>query len=228
MELFGATHLAVLGAILFLSLGAALLRVVGAGAGTVRAVAIALACVLLASKVAAFLMGWPKADLQNALPMHLCDWTCFAAMIALVWRRQLAFEMTWFWGLGGSLQALLTPDLAYDFPDPRFLAFFISHGGILVAIALLAFGMRMRPVPASLLRILLWTNLYVVIAGGLDYLLGANYGYLCQKPVHASLLDHLGPWPYYILSLEGINLASCLIWYAPFFAYDLLRRKGRD
>jgi uncharacterized membrane protein YwaF len=29
-------------------------------------------------------------------------------------------------------------------------------------------------------------------------------------------MDFLGPWPWYILSLEGVLLAFCLILYAPF------------
>ena len=42
------------------------------------------------------------------------------------------------------------------------------------------------------------------IAGLLNWQLGTNFGFLARKPVHPSILDYLGPWPYYILVCEGL------------------------
>lgn len=218
--LFGTEHWSALGAIAGVAVGYVLLARTARQPNTPRAAALALACLLLSDKAAVFFIATGMGGWQGALPMHLCDWTGIAAIVALVWRRQLAYEMTYFWGLGGTLQALITPDLAYDFPDVRFFTFFISHGGVIVAIAFLTLGLRMRPWPASLVRILVWSNIYLAAAGALDFALGENYGYLCAKPSRASLLDHLGPWPLYILSLEGIALVSYAVYYAPFFVSD--------
>src|SRR4051812_4920854 len=35
----------------------------------------------------------------ESLPMHLCDWALFAAIIALLRHEPLAFELAWCWGL---------------------------------------------------------------------------------------------------------------------------------
>jgi hypothetical integral membrane protein (TIGR02206 family) len=226
ITLFGPSHLAALGAII----GTAASLVVWGRCSsetTRRNIAIALAAVLVLNKAAVYWtifsiehQGW-----RDSLPMHMCDWSAVAAIVALLWRGQLAYEMAYFWALGGTLQATLTPDLKDDFPDIRFLTFFISHGGTLVAVAFLTLGLKMRPWPKSLPRIVLWSNVYLVVAGTTDWLLNENYGYLRRKPASASLLDHMGPWPWYIVSLEAAAVLSFVIYYLPFFAMDRIKKK---
>src|SRR5262245_28330122 len=46
---------------------------------------------------------------DTALPMHLCDWALVAIAGALWFRWQLGFELGYFWGLAGTVQALFTP-----------------------------------------------------------------------------------------------------------------------
>jgi len=226
--LFGPSHLAVLAVIVLSSVILVVLARRSPGGVASRDIAVCLSGLLLLNKVAVYATIYVTGefDLPDALPMHLCDWSAIAAIIALLWRKQLAFELAYFWGLGGTLQATLTPDLRFDFPDIRFLTFFISHGGTLVAIVFLTLGMRMRPYPMSLVRIFIWSNIYLAAAGTVDFLLGSNYGYLRHKPLNPSLLDYLGPWPFYILSLEGIALLSYLVYYTPFFIADLVEKAG--
>lgn len=222
---FGPSHLVVLAVI---AGTAAWLAVWGRrGSETTRRnIAIGLAAALVLNKVAVFwtIFSIEHQNWRDALPMHMCDWSGLAAIVALLWRGQVPYEMAYFWGLAGTLQALITPDLKYDFPDIRFLTFFISHGGTLVAVAFLTFAVKMRPWPKSLPRIVLWSNVYLVVAGTTDWLLHENYGYLSHKPSSASLLDKMGPWPWYILSLEAVAVVSFLIYYIPFFVADRIRK----
>src|SRR5437660_1290063 len=53
----------------------------------------------------------------EALPMQLCDWALGAVIVALITRRQLFYEPAYFWGLAGTLQAIITPNLEVTFPD---------------------------------------------------------------------------------------------------------------
>ncbi len=224
--LFGPAHLATLALIVVLSVVLILIARLAKSEKADRYISITLAIILLLNKAAEYATIYVTGefDFPNALPMHMCDWSAIAVIIALLWRRQLPYELAYFWGLGGTLQATITPALGIDFPDIRFITFFVSHGGTLVAILFLTIGLRMRPYPKSLIRIFIWSNIYLAAAGITDFLLRTNYGYLRHKPLSASLLDYLGPWPFYILSLEGMALVSFLIYYIPFFLIDLKRK----
>jgi hypothetical integral membrane protein (TIGR02206 family) len=142
--------------------------------------------------------------------MHLCDWTTFVMATALITRRQAWFDLAYFWGLAGTLQAVFTPDLAYDFPHFYFISFNIAHSGIIAGVLYLCLGPGLRPRLASLWRAFLWLQFY----------LDTNYGYLCRKPSRPSLLDHFGPWPWYVLTLEAAALLSFALYYAPFALRD--------
>ncbi len=62
----------------------------------------------------------------------------------------------------------------------------------------------------SLWVTVLIVNVYGVCIYLLDRWIGANYMYLTKKPGGSSLLDVLGPWPWYIASAEAITIASFL------------------
>ena len=62
-----------------------------------------------------------------------------------VWQQ--LYELAYFWGLGGTVQAVLTPDLDTRFPSFDFFRYFIAHGGIVVSVLAMTIGLRLRPQP---------------------------------------------------------------------------------
>jgi uncharacterized membrane protein YwaF len=59
-------------------------------------------------------------------------------------------------------------------------------------------------------------NVYLISVGLINWLLGTNYGYACRKPDTPSLMDILGPWPWYLIALQGVALLLFLVLDAPF------------
>jgi hypothetical integral membrane protein (TIGR02206 family) len=154
-------------------------------------------------------------DGEFTLPLQLCEWAVFVMGWAL-WRpAPRVCEVAYFWALAGSLQAVLTPDLAIGFPDRRVIQFFVSHGTVVLGAVYLAVTGRVPVTFRSIWRVWLLTNGYAAIAGLANWTWGTNYGYLARKPLQPSLLDHLGPWPWYILAMEAVALASFFVYYAP-------------
>ena len=60
-----------------------------------------------------------------------------------------------------------------------------------------------------------------------DWLLKVDYGFLRSKPIYPSLFDLMPDWPWYLPVLVVLGVISMLIFYAPFFIADLVRRKPR-
>jgi len=168
--------------------------------------------------------GW--YGLGNLLPMHLCDWAAILTIVTLISPRQRSYELAYFWALGGTLQALLTPDLHYGFPDLRFIIFFLFHSGIIASVLYLTFAAGLRPVPASLPRVMAWSVVYLAAALTVNAVFGTNFGYLSAKPPGPSMFDMLAPWPWYIGQLALIGLASVFVYYAPFYLADSLNRRA--
>jgi hypothetical integral membrane protein (TIGR02206 family) len=163
---------------------------------------------------------------QQILPLQLCDWGMVVVIVAMLTGNQRWFEVAYFWGIGGTLQAVLTPNLRFAFPDFRFISFFVSHCGIIVGVVFLMLVHRYRPYPMSIVRVFLWTELYFVITMIADAYTGYNYGFLLHKPEAFSILSFLSDSrPLYLVQMHGVALLFFIILYLPFAVYDLASRR---
>lgn len=169
-----------------------------------------------------YVKGW--ITVGNILPLNLCDWATIAVAVTLLAPNQRSFELAYFWALAGTLLASITPDLAYDFPDIRFVLFFFYHAIIITSVLYMTFGLRMRPVAGSIARVAAWTIGYIAVAGSADWLLHTNYGFLRAKPAVHTLFDAMPPWPWYIAESFAIGLSAMALLYLPYFVRDRLRR----
>jgi hypothetical integral membrane protein (TIGR02206 family) len=184
-----------------------------------------LAALLVGAKALSLVLLARDGELTiaAAAPMYLCDWAAVVAIVTLIYPNPSTYELCYFWVLAGTSQALLTPDLSYEFPDPRFISFFALHGGVIASVLYMTLGLGMRPVPMSILRALAWSVVYLAVAMAVNARFGTNYGYLRAKPSHASLLDYMAPWPFYIGQMALLAILFCLVCYSPFFIIDQLR-----
>lgn len=180
-----------------------------------RGLALVLVTNELSWQVAELLAGtWrPSFD----LPLNLCDLACFLAAAALWTRRSRLAEVTWFWALGGSLQALLTPDTgAWHFPSYGFLQYYVGHGAIVAAALFLVVGLGLAPQAGAIRRTVVATVLAALVAAVADLATGGDYMFLVSRPQGGSLLDLFGPWPLYLVGAAVIALLSFTVLDLPF------------
>ena len=165
--------------------------------------------------------------LRENLPLHLCGASVALGGLMLWLRSHRLYEVAYFWGTGGVLAALLTPDLQAGFPHPLFLLFFLGHGLALTAVMYATVVCGFRPRHASVPIALGATAGYALLIYPINVILGSNYLYLVRKPAQPSPLDYLGPWPWYILGLGALTVCVCLICYLPFAVHDRVSRARR-
>jgi len=230
-RLFAIEHLAAVGVIALFAAGlvaAARLR----PGGWIRPVSLLLAAVLVAAEVGWWLYlastGASGSVLASALPLQLCDAAIFVAAAALLLRRPLLIEITYFWGLAGTIQALLTPDLPQHFPSFPYFQYYVAHGGIVAAALFLVVGLRLWPRTNAVVQVLAITLVYTALVGLVDAITGANFMYLRGKPPSPTLLDVLGPWPWYIASAATIGLMLLVALDAPFRVLRRIRPSSRQ
>ena len=190
--------------------------------------------VIIAGAIVITELSWQPYVIANhswsaaySLPVQLCDVGGFVAAAALIWRQLLLIEIAYFWGLGGTLQALLTPDLRDHFPSFPYLQFYATHDLVVLAALFLIVGLGLHPRPGSVRRIFLLTLAFTVAIALIDLVTGGNYMYLRRVPAGGSLLSLMGPWPWYIVVGAVVALFVLALLDAPFRLWSRGQRRLR-
>jgi hypothetical integral membrane protein (TIGR02206 family) len=178
-----------------------------------------LAIVILANEAGWWVwLGFQHTwSFSYALPLHLCDVAAFVSAAALWTRRPLLVELTYFWGLAGTSNSLITPDLADHFPSYLFFQYYIAHGAIVAAALFLVFGLQITPRHGAVARVIALTLGLAAVDTVANLVTGGNYMFLRRAPGVHSLLDRMGPWPWYVVGAAGLALALFVALDLPFF-----------
>jgi hypothetical integral membrane protein (TIGR02206 family) len=164
--------------------------------------------------------GWTPAV---GLPLQLCDAGTFLAAAALWTRGRGLVELLWFWAIAGTVQALLTPDIPEPYPSFVWFQYYVAHGGIVAAALFLVIGLRLTPRPEAALCAAGLTAAYAAAVGAVDVATGGDYLFLRRPPLHPSLLDVMGPWPWYLVSAAALASVLFALLQVPFWSG---RRRG--
>lgn len=228
-QMFSVSHIAALAATVIvlsaIAAGRRKLREQRAG----RRFRIGLAAVLIACE-ASLQLSYVLEDSWGAgsLPFQLCSLMVLLSAALLLFDIKRMSTVVVFLGVLGALQALITPNLDQPFPSFRFFHFFIAHIGIMAAAVYLLAVERFRPTLKSVAGALLWLHVLAIPAAIANMATGTtNFMFLARKPATASLLDALAPWPWYLLQLELVAAAMCLLMYGLIqFIYWTRRRSS--
>lgn len=138
---------------------------------------------------------------KENLPLQFCTLMELTAVVALWFRNRLFCAPVFFCVLTASIQALITPALAADWPSPVFFFFFFSHGLLMPAALAIPLLLGWRAGRWDPLRSVLLGDVYILLISPVNLLLDTNYGFTRFSPA-GSMLDYLGPAPWYYLWLN--------------------------
>jgi hypothetical integral membrane protein (TIGR02206 family) len=144
-------------------------------------------------------------DARTSLPLQLCHLAAMGVSLSLVFERRIWQTLVYYWGLGLSTQALLTPALEEGPAILWFWVFWEQHG-ILVAVACYHLYVRgYRPGWSDYRLACIATFGYFCVVFPIDLALGLNYGFVGpSQPGHPTIIDLLGPWPWRLASIFAV------------------------
>ncbi|PGL73124.1 TIGR02206 family membrane protein [Bacillus sp. AFS055030] len=226
-RLFSKDHLLTIGILLILCVLLFVFRKQIQRSWKKRLFRFSVAFLLLASEILyhIWLVYENAWSLKNGLPLELSDLTVILGIIMLLTNSYRMFQFMYFAGLASSIQAIMTPDLGhYSFLHFRYFEFFVSHGGVVLACLVMVVASKFRPTIPSMWVTVLIVNLYAACVFFINKALNSNFMYLMKKPENASILDYLGPWPWYLLSAEIVMIVTFYILYSPFWIKRKIER----
>lgn len=162
---------------------------------------------------------------SESLPIHLCSFSLFCSSILLWTGNRKLYDFVFFAGVGGAIQAVLTPSLEVNFPDFKFLQFFYVHFGIILTGFYILRTKGYRPTFNGIIKTMITLNLLLPVIFFVNILVQGNYMFLKEKPVNGSLLDLLGPYPWYTLSLEFVAFLMFVVLWLIFRSWKRPKKK---
>jgi hypothetical integral membrane protein (TIGR02206 family) len=176
---------------------------------------------------------WHSMDYPwiRLIPIHMCSLSGFFIGIFLLTKKRLFFEIAFFWGIGGGINALITPDVTLTFPDPKYVLFFLGHGLLIVNIGYACIALSNRPTIKSVKNGIFFSLAVLPVIYIINLLLGppANYWYLGAKPTEGqSIMDFFPDPPLHIPLLVIIGAFLFLLIYSPYWVYDKLKKPDAE
>ena len=176
---------------------------------------------------------WHSMDYPwiRLIPIHLCSLSGFFIGIFLLTKKRLFFEIAFFWGIGGGINALITPDVTLAFPDPKYVLFFLGHGLLIVNIGYACIALSNRPTFKSVKNGIFFSLAVLPVIYIINLLLGppANYWYLGAKPTEGqSIMDFFPDPPLHIPLLIIIGAFLFLLIYSPYWVYDKFKKLNAE
>ncbi len=160
-----------------------------------------------------------------SLPLYICDLLSFLMPFALLLRTRYLMSLLYFWGIGLSLQAILTPALALGPRHLEFWVFWFDHAPIMGMAIYMLIVHRFRPTRRDFDWAVCAGLFYIACILPINVVFNFNYGFLGQgSPNHPSLMDWLGPWPWRI----GVMVALAWLVMALLLAPWTMARRYRS
>ena len=165
-----------------------------------------------------FLLFSGHWDISYGLPLQLCDITLFLSAFLLLLQKKELFEISYYWGVSGAINAIINPVYYWGDSGWWFFNFYLSHGLIILGPLWAIFIWNMQPNSKSILKNFLYIQLLIPIIGSLNWILGTNYMFI-NKPPQINSIFSFSKTPWHLLGIELGVLVWFSLLYFPFFLY---------
>ena len=150
-------------------------------------------------------------------PLHLCSLAWIVAVWGLFSRRRLPRALIYFWGIGLSTQAFVTPNLSNNdgIVSWRFWTFWVMHWQVVGTALVEVIGLRFRPTWPDWRRTVIFSLSIFVLVTFFNLAAGTNYFFSGRSdPDQTTVIDYLGPWPWRLLWMVGlvIGVFALMTW----------------
>ncbi|MCA9606976.1 MAG: TIGR02206 family membrane protein [Myxococcales bacterium] len=161
--------------------------------------------------------GWVRVTWLHVPPMlllpgELCNALFFIGAFAYFTDNDVAFEIVFFWTFAGTVHALITPTPLEGWPSVEYVRYFAAHGLLVLSATYAVIALDKTVTWWSLLRAAIALQVFELLVALVDWALDQNFMYLRYPPPSPTLIDALGPWPVYLVSLEVIGVVSFALW----------------
>ena len=172
--------------------------------------------------------------LSTDLPLQFCVigfyFSLFGIYMAVSKKKfnpqfeQFIFDCAYVLGFSGAFQGLITVDLTGINNMIGSFALNWAHSLIILNVLWLIFAYNKRFHLRGIINTFLFINIIIIPVGFINYMLDANYMFICQPPnVQSSFI--IGDWPYYLFYLEGIYIIYIFVLYLPFWIAEKIQKR---
>jgi len=161
-------------------------------------------------------------DVSNDVPLHLCNILAILMPFVMYFKWKKLWGITFFWIIAGCAQSLFTPTLTESLPHYEAIRYWMVHAVIVLAALYGWYVYGYKPTIQDAIRSDIGMNIVAAIIYPINVAIGANYMYLNAKPAGQTIYNLLGPWPDYIIVLEGAIVVFFSLILIPFHWKQIL------
>ena len=153
---------------------------------------------------------------QTSLPLYPCVFGSLLAPIYSRTKNKTLFNILFYWVFAGALWAVITPEVKSTFPHYEYFYFWVCHFGLFAFLFMALVIDESEPSARGVWSAFVAVGGLVAISAVVNSMTGANYYYLVEKPSVPTLMDYLGPWPWYVVGVIGVSLVQFLLAFVVF------------
>lgn len=170
----------------------------------------------------AYLLFPPLHEPAKTYPFQLCHLAALCAALALLTGDRIFRTLLYFWGIGLSTQALITPSLTEGPALYAFWFFWTTHGFIIGVALYDVIARGYRPELRDYGIACAASAMYFALILPANLVFGWNYGFVGpSKPEVPTIVDFLGPWPQRLAPIALIVAAVMALLLVP---WEIARR----